>query len=180
LKFDATPLAGACVVDLERIEDERGFFARSFCRDEFEAHGFDACVAQCNVSFNRKRGTLRGLHYQAEPYAEAKLVRCTRGAVCDVIVDIRAASPSRLQWYAVELTADNHRALYVPKGFAHGFQTLTDDTELFYQMSEPYHPGSARGLRWDDPLLAVRWPIAAAVVSPRDAAFPLLSGSDPS
>jgi dTDP-4-dehydrorhamnose 3,5-epimerase len=174
LKFLSTPLAGAYLVELEPIEDERGFFARSFCQNEFRALGLDPVVAQCNVSFNRRRGTLRGLHYQAEPYAEAKLVRCTRGAIWDVIVDLRRSSPTARQWFAVELTAENRWSLYVPAGFAHGFQTLVDDTEVFYQMSEFYHPEAAYGIRWDDPALAIPWPIKDAVVSPRDRAFPRL------
>jgi len=176
LKFLPTPLAGAYLLELELLEDERGFFARSFCQNEFRAHGLDPVVAQCNVSFNRKRGTLRGLHYQAEPHAEAKLVRCTRGAVWDVIVDVRKGSPTARKWHAVELTAENRRALYIPAGFAHGFQTLADDTEVLYQISEYYHPESARGVRWDDRTLAIRWPIKDAVISPRDRTFPTLDG----
>lgn len=174
MKFLPTPLAGAYLVELEPLEDERGFFARSFCQNEFRALGLDPVVAQCNVSFNRRRGTLRGLHYQAEPHAEAKLVRCTRGAIWDVIVDLRSNSPTARQWFAAELTAENRRSLYVPAGFAHGFQTLADDTEVFYQMSEFYHPEAARGIRWDDPVLAIPWPIKDAVVSPRDRGFPRL------
>jgi dTDP-4-dehydrorhamnose 3,5-epimerase len=174
LKILPTPLSGAFVIELERLEDERGFFARSFCQEEFRAHGLDPVVAQCNVSFNRKRGTLRGLHYQAEPHAEAKLVRCTRGAIWDVIVDLRESSSTARKWHSVELTAENRRALYVPKGFAHGFQTLADDSEVLYQISEFYHPESARGVRWDDRTLAIPWPIKEAVISPRDRAFPML------
>ena len=178
MKFLPTPLAGAYLIELEQLADERGFFARSFCQNEFKAHGLDPVVAQCNVSFSRKRGTLRGLHYQAEPHAEAKLVRCTRGAVWDVIVDFRKGSPTWRKWHAVELTAENRRALYIPAGFAHGFQTLEDDSEVLYQMSDFYHPESARGVRWDDRTLAIRWPIKDAVISPRDRAFPTLdSGS---
>lgn len=172
MKFLPTPLAGAYIVELAPIEDERGFFARSFCQDEFRQHGLDPAVAQCNVSFNRRRGTLRGLHYQAAPRAEAKLVRCTRGAIWDVIVDLRKGVPTARRWHAEELTADNRRALYIPAGFAHGFQTLVDDSEVLYQMSEFYHPESARGVRWDDPTLAIRWPLADPVMSPRDRAFP--------
>jgi dTDP-4-dehydrorhamnose 3,5-epimerase len=175
LKFLATPLAGAYVIELEPIEDERGHFARSFCQNDFRAHGLDPVVAQCNVSFNRRRGTLRGLHYQAEPHAEAKLVRCTRGAVWDVIVDLRKHSPTLRQWFAAELTAANCRSLYVPDGFAHGFQTLVDDTEVLYQMSEFYHPESARGVRWDDKSLAIQWPVKAAIISPRDRMYPSLA-----
>ena len=175
MRFEPTLLAGAFVVELEPIEDERGFFARSFCQDEFRAHGLDPVVAQCNVSLNRSRGTLRGLHYQAPPHEEAKLVRCTRGAIWDVIVDLRDGSATQRKSFSTELTADNRRALYVPRGFAHGFQTLADDSEVLYQMSEFYHAGSSRGLRWDDPLLEIRWPIANPVVSARDRAYPLLA-----
>jgi dTDP-4-dehydrorhamnose 3,5-epimerase len=177
LKFTQTPLSGAQVLELEPIEDERGLFARSFCQDEFRSRGLDPVVAQCNVSYNRRRGTLRGLHYQVAPHEEAKLVRCTRGAIWDVIVDLREQSKTRLHWFAAELTADNRHALYVPRGFAHGFQTLADDTEVFYQMSEFYHPECARGIRWDDPSIGIRWPLADAVVSERDRGFPLWSQS---
>lgn len=173
MKFAATPLAGAFVVDIEPREDERGLFARSFCQQEFQKHGLEPAVAQCNVSLNLKRGTLRGLHYQAAPHEEAKLVRCTRGAVWDVIVDLRDASSTRLRWFAAELTADNHRALYVPRGFAHGFQTLTDTAEVFYQMSEFYRPEGARGIRWDDPAIGIRWPLPDPIVSERDRKLPL-------
>jgi len=179
MKFVATPLAGAFVVELEELADERGFFARSFCREEFERHGLVAAVAQCNVSYNARRGTLRGLHYQGEPHPEAKLVRCTRGAVWDVAVDLRPGSPTRYRWFALELTADNRRALYVPAGFAHGFQSLTDASELLYQMSECYRADLARGVRWDDPRLAIAWPVAPAIVSERDRALPLVGDAAP-
>jgi dTDP-4-dehydrorhamnose 3,5-epimerase len=171
LKFLPTPLAGAYLIELEQLDDERGFFARSFCQNEFKAHGLDPVVAQCNVSFNRKRGTLRGLHYQAEPHAEAKLVRCTRGAIWDVIVDLRKGSPTARKWHAVELTAENRRALYIPVGLAHGFQTLADDTEVLYQMSESYHPESARGVRWNDPAFGIAWPLADPVLSKKDESY---------
>jgi len=174
MKFLPTPLGGACVVELQQLDDDRGFFARSFCRQEFEAHGLDPDIAQCNISFNRHRGTLRGLHYQAEPHAEAKLVRCTQGAVWDVIVDLRPGSPSFRRWHAVELSAANRLALYVPKGFAHGFQTLADNSEVLYLMSQFYRPDAARGLRWNDPTLAIKWPLADPQVSDRDGDFPLL------
>lgn len=174
MKFTATPLAGSFVVELARMEDERGFFARSFCREEFLAHGLNPTIMQCNVSWNRLKGTLRGLHYQAAPHEEAKLVRCTRGAVFDVIVDLRLESPTRYRWHAVTLDAQNRLALYVPTGFAHGFQTLESDSELLYQMSEFYKPELARGLRWDDPRLAIAWPLPNPIVSDRDRAYPLL------
>jgi dTDP-4-dehydrorhamnose 3,5-epimerase len=179
MRFTETPLAGAWVIELEELADERGFFARSFCRDEFGAHGLDPAVAQCNVSFNRRRGTLRGLHYQAEPHAESKLVRCTRGAIWDIIVDLRPGSATGRRWYAAELTADNRRALYAPAGFAHGFQTLADDSEVLYQMSEFYHAELARGVRWSDPALAIPWPVPQPIVSERDRALPVLDAGRP-
>jgi dTDP-4-dehydrorhamnose 3,5-epimerase len=174
LKFLPTPLAGAYIIELERLEDERGFFARSFCQEEFRKQGLRPAIAQCNVSWNRRRGTLRGLHFQAAPHEEAKVVRCTRGAVWDVIVDLREGSSTRLRWHAQELNADNRLAFYVPEGFAHGFQTLTDDAEVLYQMSESYHPGLARGLLWDDPQLGIRWPLAGPILSERDRSYPCL------
>jgi dTDP-4-dehydrorhamnose 3,5-epimerase len=174
LKFEPTPLAGAMLIEIERVEDERGFFARSFCHEEFRRHGLDPTVVQCNVSWNRRRGTLRGLHYQAAPREESKVVRCSRGAIWDVIVDLREGSPTRFQWFGVELTAQTYRALYVPKGFAHGFQALADDTEVLYQMSESYQADLARGVRWDDPKLAVRWPLPDPILSDRDRGYALL------
>jgi dTDP-4-dehydrorhamnose 3,5-epimerase len=175
MKFEATPLSGAFVVSLQRIEDERGSFARSYCAREFAAQGLEPLAAQCNLSSNVRRGTLRGMHYQAEPHQEAKLVRCTRGALWDVIVDLRPGSPTYRRWHGVELSAANALALYVPRGFAHGFQTLLDDTEVFYQMSEFHHAELARGLRWDDPAIGIRWPLPQPLLSPRDRAFELLA-----
>ena len=172
--FKATPLGGVWVIEPERLGDDRGFFARTFCREEFRAHGLDPDVVQCNVSWNACRGSVRGLHYQAAPHAEAKLVRCTRGAIWDVAVDLRPGSPTFKRWTAVELTAENHLALYVSEGCAHGFQTLADDTEVFYQMSAPHQPGAERGVRWNDPALAIAWPLEAATLSDRDRALPLL------
>lgn len=172
--FTAAPLAGAFVLDVERHEDARGFFARTFAAEEFEAHGLDPRVVHCNVSFNRRRGILRGMHWQAEPHGEAKLVRVTSGAIWDVIVDVRAGSPTRWQWFGVELSAATRRALYVPVGFAHGYQVLADDTEVFYQMSVPFHAPSSRGLRFDDPRLAISWPLPDPEVNDRDRAWPLL------
>jgi len=174
MRFIETPLKGAYIVELDFIEDERGFFARCFCTDEFAEHGLDGMVAQCNVSINRKAGTLRGLHFQIEPHAEAKLVRCTLGAIYDVMVDLRLESTTRYRWFAMELSAQNHAMLFVPKGFAHGFQTLIDDSEVFYQMSDCYHPESARGVRWDDPKLGITWPIRNPILSDKDRTFPLL------
>lgn len=175
--FTSTKLAGAYVLELEEKPDDRGFFARTFCRDEFEAHGLKPDVAQCNVSVNHRAGTLRGMHYQVEPAAETKLIRCTHGAVLDVIVDMRPGSPTYLAHVAVELTRENRRALYVPGMFAHGYQALTDDAEVTYQVGEFYTPGFERGLRHDDPALGIAWPLAVTVISEKDASWPLLNGS---
>jgi len=173
--FRETKLAGVFVIDAEPIADERGAFARTFCAREFAAHGLDAAIAQCSASFNAKKGTLRGLHYQASPHAEAKLVRVTAGAVYDVAVDLRAGSPTYGQWAATELTAENRRMLYIPKGCAHGFQTLADASEVFYQIGEFYEPASGRGLRWNDADLAIPWPDKTApILSERDRVFPAL------
>ena len=170
--FTDTPLSGVVVVDLDRREDERGFFARSWCRREFQEHGLSDGLVQCSVSYNRRKGTLRGVHFQAEPCREAKLVRCTMGSMYDVVLDLRPASPTYKRWHAVELTAMNRRALFIPAGVAHGFQTLVDDTEVFYQMDEYYAPGSARGIRWNDPSFAIRWPLPEPMLSDRDRAYP--------
>ena len=176
MQFTETKLSGAFVVDLERREDERGFFARAWCAQEFEARGLNPRLAQCNLSFNRQRGTVRGMHYQAAPFAEAKLVRCIRGALYDVIIDLRPQSPTFKHWAAMELTAENRRALYVPEGLAHGFQTLADNTEVFYQMSEFYHPECARGVRWDELEIGVEWPVQTAIVSQQDKSYLPLNG----
>ena len=172
MKFEETKLSGAFVIDLQRMEDSRGFFARAFCRKEFAAHGLNPAVAQCNTSFNREAGTLRGMHYQVEPFREAKLVRCTSGAIHDVIIDLRPASPTYREWAGFELSAENRRTLYVPEGFAHGYLTLAADTEVFYQVSEFYNPGHERGIRWNDPAFAIQWPIAPRIISPKDANHP--------
>lgn len=172
MKFVSTALAGAFVIEFEPLMDERGFFARTFCQQEFEALGLDSNLRQCSISFNRRRGTLRGMHYQVAPHEEAKLVRCTRGAVHDVVVDLRASSPTFSHWIAIRLSADNRRMIYIPRGFAHGFQTLVDDTEIAYQMSEFYHPECARGLRWNDPRFAIEWPLAESIISERDRSYP--------
>lgn len=169
-----TGLAGAVVVDLELREDDRGFFARTFCRSEFDAAGLEPLVEQCNLSFNHRAGTLRGMHYQVAPATEAKLVRCTSGAIVDQIVDMRPDSPSYLQHFSVELTAANRTALYVPPMFAHGYQAMTDGAEVSYQVSEAYTPGTERGLRHDDPTLNLTWPVPVTVISDKDAAWPLL------
>lgn len=172
MNFLPTKLNGAYIVEPELLEDERGSFARTFCQNEFREHGLKDIFVQCNISLNKKKGTLRGMHYQAPPHDEAKLVRCTAGAVCDVIVDLRRTSPTYRQWISVELTAANRRALYVPEGFAHGFQSLCEDSELFYQMSEFYHPESARGFRWDDAAFAIHWPLAVSRLSQSDRDYP--------
>ncbi|HEX3915561.1 MAG TPA: dTDP-4-dehydrorhamnose 3,5-epimerase [Steroidobacteraceae bacterium] len=169
-----TPLAGAFLVDLEPQRDERGFFARAYCAQEFAAHGLRAGFEQCSVSFNDRKGTLRGLHHQAAPHEEHKLVRCTAGAIFDVILDIRPDSSSYLRWFGTELTAQNRRALFIPPGYAHGFITLDDGAEVYYMISVPHAPQHARGFRWNDPAFAVRWPLTPSVVSARDAAYPLI------
>jgi len=174
VRFTTTDIPAVAIVDLELREDERGFFARSFCREEFVAAGLEPAVEQCNVSFNHKAGTLRGMHLQVPPAPEAKLVRCTRGAILDVIVDVRYGSATRFHHVAVELTADNRTALYVPPFFAHAYLTLTDDTEVTYQVSEAYRPGGERGLRHDDPALGLTWPREITVISEKDVAWPLI------
>ena len=170
--FTETTLKGAFIIDIERVADERGFFARSWCQREFDAHGLRTQWVQCNIAFNQHMGVLRGMHYQVPPYAEAKLVRCTMGAMYDVIIDLRPDSPTFTRWVAVELTADNRRMLYIPEGFGHGFQTLADDTEVFYQMSQFYAPKYARGVRWDDPAFKITWPEDRRIISERDRSFP--------
>ncbi len=177
--YTETPLAGAWVLEVEPRTDERGFFARTFDAQEAEARGMRPVVAQCNLSFNHAAGTLRGMHMQIAPATEPKLVRCTRGAIYDVIVDMRPSSPTYLQHFGIELTADNRRQLYVPDLFAHGYLTLTDSAEVAYQVGEFYSPGYERGLRYDDPTLGIEWPIPVAVISPKDAAWPLLDVSTP-
>jgi dTDP-4-dehydrorhamnose 3,5-epimerase len=171
MKFEETPLRGAYLIHLEPIKDERGFFARSWCQDEFEAHGLDANLTQCSISYNARKSTLRGMHYQTAPHEETKLVRCTRGAMFDVIVDLRRDSPTFKQWFAAELTAENHLMMYVPKGFAHGLQTLGDNTEAFYQISEKYFPQSAAGVRWNDPAFGIIWPLMKPILSQKDCEY---------
>jgi len=170
--FHATKLPGVFEIDLEEKTDERGFFARTWCRQEFEAHGLNPNVVQCNVSFNRQKGTLRGLHYQAAPHAEAKLVRCTRGAIYDVALDLRTDSGSYKKWVGAELTDEKRNMLYIPEGCAHGFLTLADDTEVFYQMSNFYAPDAGRGVRWNDPAFQITWPGSIEVISERDRNYP--------
>jgi dTDP-4-dehydrorhamnose 3,5-epimerase len=173
--FSETKLRGAFVIDLERREDERGFFARAFCQNEFEEHGLKPVIAQANIGFNRKRGCVRGMHFQYPPAAETKTVRCTRGAVLDIIIDLRPESPTFLEHVEVELTADNHRAIYIPERFAHGYQTLADETETSYQVGEFYTPGVEGGLRYDDPALGLSWPLPVSVISEKDAGWALFS-----
>ncbi len=172
LIFRETKLKGAFILEPQRLEDERGFFARTFCQEEFKVHGLDPRLAQCSISHNKKKGTLRGMHFQVAPYEETKLVHCTRGAIFDVIIDLRAASSTFKKWIAVELTSDDHRMLYIPRGFAHGFQTLEDGSEVFYEISEFYHPECATGVRWNDPAFGIEWPIPGAIVVARDQQFP--------
>jgi dTDP-4-dehydrorhamnose 3,5-epimerase len=171
LIFRETGLSDSWIIDIEPMDDDRGFFARSFCQEEFAAHGLDANLAQCNISYNHTRGTIRGMHYQQPPHEEAKLVRCTAGAIFDVIVDLRADSPTFTCHFAVELSASNRRMLFIPKGFAHGFQSLEDDAEVFYQMSTPYVPHSAAGFRYDDPALALPWPEPVTLISEKDLGY---------
>jgi dTDP-4-dehydrorhamnose 3,5-epimerase len=176
--FIESKLKGVLIVKPELLEDERGFFARTWCRNEFNKHGLNRKLAQCSISFNKKRGTLRGLHYQAPSHEEAKLVRCTAGAIYDVIIDLRPGSDTFKQWIAVELTAENRQMLYVPEGCAHGFQTLMDDTEVFYQMSRFFNDKSARGVRWNDRALAIAWPIDNPIICERDRTFPDFQGDE--
>lgn len=170
--FHETKLPGVCEIELEPHADERGFFARAWCQHEFERHGLNSRVVQCSISFNARKGTLRGLHFQAHPCPETKVVRCLHGAIYDVVVDLRPQSPTFKEWIAVVLTATNRRMIYVPEGCAHGFLTLADETEIFYHMSEFYHAELARGVRWDDPALKIVWPREVAVISERDRTYP--------
>jgi dTDP-4-dehydrorhamnose 3,5-epimerase len=170
--FTETKLPGAFLIEPEKLRDDRGFFARTFCRMEFEERGLDPIVMQCNISFNSRAGTLRGMHYQVPPFEEAKLVRCTTGAIYDVIIDLRPASPSFKEHEAFELSAESCNMLYIPKGFAHGFQTLEKNTEVFYQMSQVYNRDHARGVRWNDPAFGIAWPPAERIMFERDRHYP--------
>ena len=173
ITFTETKLRGAFIIKPEILEDERGFFARSFSEKEFQDHGINTRMAECNISFNKKRYTLRGLHFQTGRFAQAKLVRCTQGAIYDVIVDLRPDSPTFKQWFGQELNAENRLMLYVPTGFAHGYQTLVDNTEMFYQVSEFYEPASCDGVRWNDPAFGIRWPaMDGVVINQRDQSYP--------
>jgi dTDP-4-dehydrorhamnose 3,5-epimerase len=174
MRFIPTPLPGTWAIEQEDLSDERGSFARTFDSDEFEAHGLNPAIVQANASFNARRGTLRGMHYQAQPHGESKLVRCVRGAIFDVAVDLRADSPTYCQWHGVELSGENRLVFYIPAGLAHGFQTLTDDCEVLYQMGHRYVPDAARGVRWDDPAFGIEWPAVdgARTISEKDMAYP--------
>jgi dTDP-4-dehydrorhamnose 3,5-epimerase len=172
--FTATKLDGAFVIDVERREDSRGFFARAFCQREFEAHSLKPVIAQTNIAYNRHRGTVRGMHFQIPPAAETKLVRCTRGAILDIVVDLRPESPTYLDHVAVELSAVNSRSLYVPERFAHGYQVLEDETEMSYMVGEFYSPPNERALRYDDPMFGLKWPLPVSVISDKDKNAPLL------
>lgn len=171
MNFIETKLKGAFIIELERIEDERGFFSRTWCKREFEAHGLSPNLVQCNISFNSKKNTLRGMHYQIAPHAEAKLIRCTKGSIYDVILDLRNDSKTFKDWFSVELTEKNRKMFYVPEGFAHGFLTLEDNTEVLYQMSEFYAPECAKGIRWNDPSFGIEWPADGAVISEKDTQY---------
>lgn len=175
MKFSRTTLPGVWLIELELREDERGFLARTYCEKEFSDHGLNTCWPQCNLTLTRQRGMIRGMHFQADPKPEIKLIRCATGAIFDVLVDVRRDSPTFGKWEGFELSSANRRLLYVPGGFAHGFQCLTDNCEVFYQMSEFFVPELARGIRWNDPQIGIRWPIANPVLSDRDQALPLLS-----
>jgi dTDP-4-dehydrorhamnose 3,5-epimerase len=170
--INETKLPGVFEIHLEPMWDERGFFARSWCQREFEQSGLSPIIAQCNVSFNEKKGTLRGMHYQARPHSECKLVRCTQGAIYDVVVDLRTESPTFTQWIGVELSSANRLMMYVPEGCGHGLLTLEDRTEIFYQMSEVFHPELSRGVRWDDPAFRIEWPVLPEIMSERDRTYP--------
>ncbi|HKG05670.1 MAG TPA: dTDP-4-dehydrorhamnose 3,5-epimerase [Pedobacter sp.] len=175
--FTETKLKGAFIIDVKRIEDERGFFGRSYCSNEFEAHGLNTNAVQTNVSYNQHKGTLRGMHMQCTPHEESKLVRCTRGSIYDVIIDMRPQSPTHNQWIGVELNASSYRMLYVPEGFAHGFITLEDQTDVTYQVTQYYTPGSERCFRWDDPAFAIEWPLTPKLISEKDQQHALIQNS---
>jgi dTDP-4-dehydrorhamnose 3,5-epimerase len=172
MNFQPAPLHGAFVIDSEKFRDERGFFSYSFDGSEFEQHGLASRIVQANISFNAKKGTLRGMHFQIEPMTQPKLVRCTAGAIFDVIVDLRHDSPTHCQWFGVELTSQNHRSLFIPAGFAHGFQTLADGSEVLYEMFHWYAPDKARGVRYNDPAFGIRWPLEVSIISERDRTYP--------
>jgi len=177
MKFIETPLSGAYVIELEPFRDERGLFARTFCQEEFRKIGFDKQIVQINYSITRKKGAIRGMHYQRPPASEIKIIRCLQGKVFDVMVDLRAGSPTFMQWHSVELSKDNMRMVYIPEGFAHGFQALTDNAELIYHHSELYRPEYERGLRFDDPALAIAWPLPTGIISIKDQSYSLIDNN---
>jgi dTDP-4-dehydrorhamnose 3,5-epimerase len=172
MKFISTKIPGVYLIEIQPINDERGFFSRTFCADEFQQHGLNHNFVQCSISFTSQQGTIRGMHYQVAPKAETKLVRCTRGSIYDVILDLRSESLTFKQWVAAELTADNHQMFYIPPGCAHGFQTLVNDTEVFYQMAGTYVADAARGVRWNDPIFGIEMPLAVSVINNRDRTYP--------
>jgi dTDP-4-dehydrorhamnose 3,5-epimerase len=176
MEFIETSLSGAYLVRLKKIQDERGYFARGWCREEFLQHGLNPQMVQLNVGFSHQRGTVRGLHYQLAPHGEAKYVRCTRGAIYDVIIDLREGSPTARQWFGIELTPENGSMLYAPEGFAHGYQTLQDDTEMYYMTTAMYAPTAARGVRYNDPAFGVRWPLPVSLISEADRDWPDFQG----
>jgi dTDP-4-dehydrorhamnose 3,5-epimerase len=170
--FTPLSLTGAWIIDIERLEDDRGFFARTYCQKQFAEHGLNPNIAQCNISYNKVKGTLRGMHLQVEPFQEVKLVQCIQGSIFDVMIDLRPNSPTFCEYVGVELSAENHKMLYIPEGFAHGFITLEDHSTIFYQMSQFYAPSYARGFRWNDPRFGINWPIDVKVISDRDRSYP--------
>ena len=172
MKWTALPLSGAYLVEIQSISDNRGFFARTWCLDEARELGLAVDFPQCSLSYNTRKGTIRGMHYQAPPHAETRLVRCTSGAIYDVLLDLRPDSPTFCKWFATEISAENHKSVYIPTGFAHGFQSLCDHSEVFYQISESYHPDCARGVRWNDIAFSITWPLEALILSERDRSFP--------
>ena len=174
--FTATALPEVYLIDIEPIEDQRGFFARTWCQEEFRDYGLDANLTQCNIAFNTHKGTLRGMHFQKDPHAEVKIVRCSRGSAYDVLVDLRSQSPTYKQWLAIEISMFNRRSIYIPQGVAHGYLTLENDTELHYQMSSAYVPEASSGIRWDDPVFAIDWPFTPCVISDKDNSYPDYQG----
>lgn len=172
MKFTETPIRGAMIVELEKHEDHRGFFSRAFCKKEFENHGLENQIVQCNFSKSRKKGTLRGLHYQSEPHSEVKMVRCVNGSIYDVIVDLRKGSPTYKQWFGLKLSEENYKMLYIPKGLGHGFQTLEEDSVLFYMVTEFYNREAEGGVRWNDPAFGIEWPLDVSDISEKDKAYP--------
>ena len=174
--FKETNIKGSWIIIPEKQEDKRGFFSRTFCREDFNEHALNTTFVQCNTSFNKRKGTIRGMHYQTAPYEETKLVRCTRGTIYDVIIDLRPGSLTFKQWVGMELTQENLKSFYIPRGVAHGFQTLADNSEVFYQMSEFYHPECARSVRWNDPVFSIKWPVPVIIMSQKDSNHPDFSG----